>query len=89
MELMLVIFIAIAFIMFLDEDKAPVIAPKAPLTPKTTATAYSGSAYCASCKSTVSFNGEVRTSDSGRKLAFGNCSICGGRVNRILRSQSR
>jgi hypothetical protein len=45
---------------------------------------YSGSAYCVICKVNVNFDGFVRVSDSGRKMAQGTCDNCGTKVNRIL-----
>ena len=45
---------------------------------------YEGSAYCVKCKQARNFTGTIRTSDSGRQMAHGNCPICGTKVNRIL-----
>jgi hypothetical protein len=45
---------------------------------------YSGSAYCIDCKENVDFEGFVRVSDSGRRMAQGICDECGTKVNRIL-----
>lgn len=45
---------------------------------------WSGSAYCVKCRKNVEFTGVVRTSDSGRQMAQGNCPRCGTKVNRIL-----
>jgi len=45
---------------------------------------WSGSAYCVICKENVEFTGVVRTSDSGRRMAQGNCPRCNTKVNRIL-----
>lgn len=41
-------------------------------------------AYCVLCKEAVTCNAKVRTSDSGRRMATGNCPDCGTKVNRIL-----
>ena len=41
-------------------------------------------AYCVKCKEAVTCNGKVKTSDSGRRMATGNCPDCGTKVNRIL-----
>lgn len=42
-------------------------------------------AYCIMCKDKhLMINGVIRVSDSGRRMATGNCDTCGGRVNRIL-----
>ena len=46
---------------------------------------YSGDAYCVYCKVKVDFDGWVRVSDSGRRMAYGNCPNCGKKVNRIIR----
>lgn len=43
-----------------------------------------GTAYCVKCKENVEFNGIIRTSDSGRRMAQGKCHKCGTKVNRIL-----
>jgi hypothetical protein len=45
---------------------------------------YRGDAYCVNCKERREFEGIVKTSDSGRKMAMGNCPVCGTKVNRIL-----
>lgn len=41
-------------------------------------------AYCINCKQNHTFTGGIKVSDSGRRMAFGNCPACGGKVNRIL-----
>jgi Domain of unknown function (DUF5679) len=48
------------------------------------AEAYEGEAYCVKCKAKRSFKGEVKVSDSGRRMAQGICPECGTKVNRIL-----
>ena len=46
--------------------------------------AITTTAYCIVCKQNHTFTGVIKTSDSGRKVAMGNCPSCGGKVNRIL-----
>lgn len=41
-------------------------------------------AYCVNCKQNHTFTGVIKVSDSGRRMAIGNCPTCNGRVNRIL-----
>jgi hypothetical protein len=43
---------------------------------------YNG--YCVKCKEKRDFDGEVVTSDSGRRMAKGACPVCGTKMNRIL-----
>lgn len=43
---------------------------------------YNG--YCVKCKEKRDFEGEVTTSDSGRRMAKGICPVCGTKMNRIL-----
>lgn len=45
---------------------------------------FVGDAYCVVCKEPREFEGIVKTSDSGRRMATGNCPVCGAKVNRIL-----
>jgi hypothetical protein len=45
---------------------------------------FFGDAYCVHCKDKITFEGQVRTSDSGRRMAQGKCPQCGNKVNRIL-----
>ena len=45
---------------------------------------YQGEAWCVKCKGKRSFAGDVRVTDSGRRMAQGNCPSCGTKVNRIL-----
>lgn len=45
---------------------------------------FYGDAYCVKCKDKVEFQGQVKTADSGRRMAQGNCPQCGTKVNRIL-----
>ena len=48
------------------------------------AEAYTGEAYCVKCKEKRDFTGEVKVSDSGRRMAQGICGVCGTKLNRIL-----
>lgn len=42
-------------------------------------------AYCVKCKTKkVMSNQRIKISDSGRRMAHGNCPDCGTKVNRIL-----
>jgi hypothetical protein len=43
---------------------------------------YNG--YCVKCKEKRDFEGEVKVSDSGRRMAQGTCPVCGTKMNRIL-----
>ena len=45
---------------------------------------YKGDAYCVKCKEKRDFEGTVKVSDSGRRMALGICPVCGTKVNRIL-----
>jgi len=38
---------------------------------------YKGEAYCVKCKEKRSFEGHVKVSDSGRRMAQGICPVCG------------
>jgi hypothetical protein len=40
--------------------------------------------YCVKCKEKRQFEGEVKVSDSGRRMAQGTCPVCGTKMNRIL-----
>jgi hypothetical protein len=40
--------------------------------------------YCVKCKEKREFEGEVTVSDSGRRMAKGECPVCGTKMNRIL-----
>ncbi len=48
----------------------------------TVAETYNG--YCVKCKEKRDFDGEVKVSDSGRRMAQGLCPVCGTKMNRIL-----
>ena len=43
---------------------------------------YNG--YCVKCKDKRDFEGQVVTTDSGRRMAKGKCPVCGTTMNRIL-----
>jgi hypothetical protein len=43
---------------------------------------YNG--YCVKCKEKRDFEGEVKVSESGRRMAQGPCPVCGTKMNRIL-----
>jgi hypothetical protein len=45
---------------------------------------YKGTAYCVKCKEVVNFEGKIRVSNSGRRMAYGNCPDCKTKVNRVL-----
>jgi hypothetical protein len=45
---------------------------------------YKGEAYCVKCKEKREFEGYVKVSESGRRMAQGICPVCGTKVNRIL-----
>ena len=45
---------------------------------------YKGEAYCVKCKAKREFEGTVKVSESGRRMAQGICPTCGTKVNRIL-----
>jgi hypothetical protein len=40
--------------------------------------------YCVKCKEKRNYEGEVRISESGRRMARGTCPVCGSTINRIL-----
>ncbi len=40
--------------------------------------------YCVKCKEKREFDGEVTTTDNGRRMAKGSCPVCGTKMNRIL-----
>jgi hypothetical protein len=48
------------------------------------AESYTGEAYCVKCKEKRDFTGEVKVSESGRRMAQGTCPVCGTKLNRIL-----
>jgi hypothetical protein len=48
------------------------------------AESYTGNAYCVKCKEKRDFTGEVKVSESGRRMAQGICPVSGTKLNRIL-----
>jgi uncharacterized protein DUF5679 len=48
------------------------------------AESYTGDAYCVKCKEKRDFTGEIKISESGRRMAQGVCGVCGTKLNRIL-----
>ena len=48
------------------------------------AESYTGEAYCVKCKEKRGFTGEVKVSDSGRRMAQGLCPVCCTKLSRIL-----
>jgi hypothetical protein len=46
------------------------------------AESYNG--YCVKCKEKRDFDGDVKVSESGRRMAQGTCPVCGTKMNRIL-----
>lgn len=63
-----------------EEDVKKIIKPKK----KKDNNIYVGDAYCVKCKDKREFEGTIKTSDSGRRMAQGKCWVCGTRLNRIL-----
>ena len=47
------------------------------------AESYTGDAYCVKCKEKRDFDGEVKVSESGRRMAQGTCPVCGTKVQRV------
>lgn len=45
---------------------------------------YKGDSWCVKCKEKVYFDGIVKISDSGRRMAQGKCPQCSTKVMRIL-----
>ena len=45
---------------------------------------WHGEAYCVKCKEKRFIDGSIKVSDSGRKMAYGYCPVCGTKMNRIL-----
>ena len=43
---------------------------------------YNG--YCVKCKEKRDFDGEVKVSEKGTRMAQGPCPTCGTKMNRIL-----
>lgn len=40
--------------------------------------------YCVKCRDKRKFEGPVVESESGRKMAKGDCPVCGTKVNRLM-----
>lgn len=45
---------------------------------------YNGTSFCIKCRESVQFSGIIKVTDSGRRMASGNCPTCNTKVNRIL-----
>lgn len=45
---------------------------------------YKGEAYCVYCKEKRAFVGDIKVSETGRRMAQGVCPECGTKVNRIF-----
>jgi hypothetical protein len=45
---------------------------------------YKGEFYCVKCKAKREAEGRVVVSDNGRRMAKGECPVCGTNLNRIL-----
>ena len=45
---------------------------------------YSGEFYCVKCKEKRTTEGKVVISENGRRMAKGECPVCGTKLNRIL-----
>ena len=58
--------------------------PNRPIEEDPVAESYTGDAYCVKCKEKRDFTGEVKVSESGRRMAQGICPVCGTKLNRIL-----
>lgn len=48
------------------------------------AESYTGEAYCVKCKEKRDFTGEVKVSESGRRMAQGTCPVCGTKLTKIM-----
>ena len=48
---------------------------------------WNGEAYCVRCKDKRVIEGLIKVSDSGRRMAYGNCPVCGTKMNRILNKE--
>jgi hypothetical protein len=55
---------------------------RVPAKEELVADSYNG--YCVKCKEKRDFEGEVKVSESGRRMAQGTCPVCGTKMNRIL-----
>ena len=45
---------------------------------------WHGEAYCVKCKEKRTIDGSIKVSESGRRMAYGICPVCGTKMNRIL-----
>jgi hypothetical protein len=45
---------------------------------------YQGEFYCVKCKEKREAEGKVVVSENGRRMAKGECPVCGTNLNRIL-----
>jgi hypothetical protein len=46
------------------------------------AASYEG--FCLKCQEKRHYDGEIRISESGRRMARGTCPVCGSTISRIL-----
>jgi hypothetical protein len=53
-------------------------------TPRRSTVAEKYEGYCVKCKEKREFDGEITTTDNGRRMAKGACPVCGTKMNRIL-----
>lgn len=67
----------------LDSDTA-VTEEKSTASVVPTSNYYCGTAYCVKCKEVREFEGIIKTSDSGRRMAQGRCPVCDSKVQKIL-----
>jgi hypothetical protein len=65
-------------------DRGPTERGLAPSTESEDHVADTYNGYCVKCKEKRDFEGEVKTSESGRRMAQGTCPVCGTKMNRIL-----
>ncbi|NLF04365.1 MAG: hypothetical protein GX593_05110 [Actinomycetales bacterium] len=45
---------------------------------------YKGEFYCVKCKEKREAEGRVEVTSTGRRMAKGECPVCGTKLNRIL-----
>jgi len=68
-----------------DKEKRHMADQKAEKKPATeTGETYSGEFYCVKCKAKREAEGKVVVSENGRRMAKGQCPVCGTNLNRIL-----
>ncbi|HWG93154.1 MAG TPA: DUF5679 domain-containing protein [Mycobacteriales bacterium] len=58
------------------------LAPSSTESEDHVADTYNG--YCVKCKEKRDFEGEIKVSESGRRMAQGTCPVCSTKMNRIL-----